>query len=129
MLTFDTLMALARRSATVTQPCGCAACPFAGWERVPPAFPESQLRQIGTLMDDPYAEPTYTEYHPSATEYWSTLAPIAPRYFPYNRCAVVECAICGRTYLRYTEAGGYYVEQRIRALDPERLVDAPAPPI
>jgi hypothetical protein len=127
MIKFDTLMALALRSAAVTQKCNCATSPFLGWERVPPSFPESHMRQVGSLLEDPYAEPSYAEYHPSATGYWSELAPIAPQHFPYNRCSVVECTMCGRMYLRYMEAGGYYAEQRIRALFPERLVDAPAP--
>jgi hypothetical protein len=33
--------------------------------------------------------------------------------------------VCGRVCLSYVEAGGYYVEPRIRALDPGLLVDAP----
>jgi hypothetical protein len=30
---------------------------------------------------------------------------------------------CGRAFLRYTEYGGYYVEPRIRALDPALIVE------
>ena len=121
------LMELALRSNAVTRACGCAVSTFAGWERVPLSLPESQLRPIGTLMEDPYGEPTYQEFHPTGTNYWSEDAPIAPHYFPCNRCTVAECITCGRVYLRYTEAGGYYVEQRIRALNPLFIVDAPAP--
>jgi hypothetical protein len=29
---------------------------------------------------------------------------------------VWQCAACGRPFLRYTEYGGYYVEERIRPL-------------
>jgi hypothetical protein len=31
---------------------------------------------------------------------------------------------CGRPFLRYTEYGGYYVEERIRELDAQRVADA-----
>jgi hypothetical protein len=34
---------------------------------------------------------------------------------------------CSRHYLRYNEAGGYFTELRIRALQPALLVDAAAP--
>jgi hypothetical protein len=34
--------------------------------------------------------------------------------------------VCGRACLKYVEAGGYYVEPRVRALDPELIVDPPA---
>lgn len=127
MIHLEKLMELALRSSAVTRECSCAVSSFSGWERVPLSFPESQLRPLGTLMEDPYGEPTYLEFHPSGTDYWSANAPIALRYFPYNRCTVVECIECGRTYLRYTEGGGYYVEHRIRALNPALIVDAPVP--
>lgn len=48
-------------------------------------------------------------------------------YFPYNRCNE-QCGECERVYLRYAEGGGYYVEQRIRALnDPLLITDKPVP--
>ena len=59
--------------------------------------------------------------------YESEDAPIAPRYYPYNRCTVSRCMNCGRNYLRYNEAGGYFTELRIRALQPGLLVDAALP--
>jgi len=40
---------------------------------------------------------------------------------------VMQCTVCGRCALRYVEAGGYYVEPRIRTLDPRLIVDVPAP--
>lgn len=123
----EQLIQLAHRSNVVTHACGCAVSTSAGWERVSLSLSESQLRPIGTLMEDAYAEPTYQEFHPAGTNYWSANAPIALRYFPYNRCTVAQCISCGRVYLRYTEAGGYYVEERIRTLNPLLIVDAPAP--
>ena len=50
--------------------------------------------------------------------------PIAPAYFPYNRCDVWQCANCGRPFLRYTEYGGYYVEERVRELHAALVVQA-----
>jgi hypothetical protein len=108
----------------VTRHCACAIDSFREWTRTPVDFPQAQMRSAGTLLGDPYAEPTYAEYHPQGTSYWSPDAPIAPRYFPYNRCSVQQCTVCGRNCLSYVEAGGYYVEPRVRALDPALLVDA-----
>lgn len=92
---------------------------------MPSTFEEASLRMVGTLRQvDPEAgEPTLDEYHPQRTSYWSENAPIAPNYFPYNRCDVWVCCGCRRAFLRYTEYGGYYVEQRIRLLDPRHVVD------
>jgi hypothetical protein len=123
--TLDELMALARASAAVTQGCACDIAAYREWTRVPATFPEAQMRTIGTLVDDPYLEPTYAEHHPHGSHYWSPEAPIALRHYPANRCSVQQCGVCGRCCLRYVEAGGYYVEPRIRALDPALLVDAP----
>ena len=125
-LEFEELMELARSSDAVTRSCACAIDSLREWSRIPAEFPQAQMRTAGTLLgDDPYAEPTYAEYHPQGTSYWSPDAPIAPRYFPYNRCTVQQCTACGHSCLSYVEAGGYYVEPRIRALDPRLLVDAP----
>jgi hypothetical protein len=121
----DELMALARASAAVTRECACAVEPYLEWTRVPVTFPEQQMKVVGTLLDDPYDEPTFAEFHPTGTHYWSPNAPIALRHYPANRCTVVQCTVCGRGYLKYVEAGGYYVEARIRALDPQLIVDAP----
>lgn len=123
-LQFDQLMALARASRAVTQACDCAIDSYREWTRIPVEFPEPQMRVVGTMVGDPYDEPTFAEYHPAGTSYWSVDAPIAPRHYPVNRCTVLECGVCGRCCLKYVEAGGYYVEPRIRALDPALLVDA-----
>lgn len=122
---FDKLVRMAAASAAVTQPCSCMAESLAAWRAVPLALDAAQLEEVGVLFDDPYDEPTFAEYHPAGTRYESAAAPIAVRFYPYNRCAVVRCRICGRHYLRYNEAGGYFTEIRLRALQPELLVDAP----
>ncbi len=124
-LQFDELMVLATASAAVTRACSCAIESYREWTRIPASFPAEQMRAVGTLVDDPYVEATYTEYHPAGTRYWSADAPIAWRHYPFNRCSVLECTVCGRCCLTYVEAGGYYVEPRIRALDPQLLVDPP----
>jgi hypothetical protein len=122
---FEKLMALALSSAAVTRECLCATASCAEWSRIQLSFPETQMHVAGTLLNDPYEEPTFTEFHPAATNYWSKDAPIAVRHFPFNRCNVLQCTECGRCYLKYVEAGGYYMEPRIRALTPELIIDQP----
>lgn len=119
------LARLARRAPRLEQTCTCSGTSLAGWQSMPLSLPETQLRDIGTLLEGDPDEASYAEFHPDGTRYWSEAAPIAPRYFPYNRCTVCECVACGRTFLRYTEGGGYFVDRRIRALDADLIVDAP----
>ncbi|PLZ03228.1 hypothetical protein CY652_05260 [Burkholderia sp. WAC0059] len=118
------LTELASRSEAVAEPCSCTKTPLDGWQSQPLSLPESQLREVGTLLADAGEEPTFSEYLLDGARYWSPEAPIAPRYFPYNRCAVWECAVCGRGFLRYTEGGGYFVDRRIRLLKASLIVDA-----
>ena len=106
---------------------GCAACAAikaSGWEALPGSFDASVLRKVGTLRRPGDDEPTLEEHHPAGTRSWSPDAPIAPAFFPYNRCDVWQCAKCARPFLRYTEYGGYYVEERIRELHADRVADA-----
>jgi hypothetical protein len=126
-LEFERLMELARASFEVTRTCACAIDSYREWSRVPADFPQAQMREVGTLRGDPYADPTHAEYRANGSSYWSADAPIAPHYFPYNRCSIEQCTVCGRSCLTYVEAGGYYTEPRIRALDPALIVDAPLP--
>lgn len=113
------------RAATAPSPCPrCAAISARGWESVPGAFDRDALHQVGTLRQPGDQEPTLLEHHPAGTNAWSTDAPIAPAFFPYNRCDIWACLGCQRPFLRYTEYGGYYVEERIRPVDPALLVDA-----
>jgi len=111
------LVELARRAEKkAAAPCSCTKTPLDGWQSQPLSLDETQLVEVATLTRDDDPEPTFAEYRPDNVQYWSPDAPIAPRYFPYNRCGVWECAQCGRLYLRYTEGGGYFVDRRIRAL-------------
>lgn len=126
-LDLNDMNALAAASARITQACDCGIDACREWTRVPATFPQAQMRTVGTLAGDPYAEPSYAEYHPHASHYWSPEAPVALRHFPYNRCAVQQCSVCQRCCLTYVEAGGYYVEPRMRALAGQVVVDVAAP--
>jgi hypothetical protein len=50
---------------------------------------------------------------------WSADAPIA--LHPLTGPAVI-CRHCHKPFLRYTEYGGYYSDERIRAVAPEAVV-------
>jgi len=104
---------------------GCERCaPLAhpGWEAMPAGFAERDLRQVGTLRDGPDG-PTWEEHPPTGPRTWAPETPIALRFHPCNRSDVWVCVGCGRPFLRYTEFGGYYVEQRVRLLDAALIVD------
>lgn len=116
---------LAARSDAVTQPCRCVKSLSGAWTSEPVSFPEEQMRQVGTLRESAYDEPTFDEYHPAGTHFWSPDAPIAPRHFPANRSDVWACTVCGRHFLRYVEGGGYFVDRRVRRLSAALLADAP----
>lgn len=116
------LRALAREHPGPACP-ACAALKAPGWEALPGSFDAARLRKVGTLRQPGEEDPTLEEYHPAGTRSWSPDAPIAPAFFPYNRCDVWQCAACGRPFLRYTEYGGYYVEERIRELALARIAD------
>lgn len=123
-LDFSTLASLAGESTNISAMCQCMSANLVAWESIPLSLNEAGFQEVGTLIEDPFVESTFAEFHPSGTRYDSPSAPIAPRYYPYNRCTVAKCLSCGRYFLRYTEAGGYFVDRRIRALLPELLVDA-----
>jgi hypothetical protein len=104
----------------------CAACGglrCKGWEALPGGFDASVLERIGTLRDPRVDDPTVDEYHPAGTSAWSPDAPIAPAFHPFNKSDAWRCATCGRVFLRYTEYGGYYHEERIREVDAALVVD------
>lgn len=124
MIEFLELMQLAQASAAVAQKCACSSVALLGWQSLPTSLELEQLEEVGTLVEDPYDEPTFKEYHPNGTRYESEDAPIAPRYYPANLSQVLRCRTCGRHFLRYNEAGGYFTELRMRALRPELLADA-----
>ncbi len=113
------LAALASR-----KPCACTRLSLDAWTRLPLSFPEERMLMVGTLGRREEVDPTLYEFHPEGTNYWSEDAPIAPRFFPYNRCEVLQCQDCQRCFLSYSEYGGYYVERRIRAVAAHLVVDS-----
>ncbi|MBT9550269.1 MAG: hypothetical protein IV088_05425 [Hydrogenophaga sp.] len=102
--------------------CAPLVCP--GWESVPTTFDTALLQRVGTLRREEVDEPTVVEHHPHGTHGWSIDAPIAPAFFPYNRCDVWTCKACARPFLRYTEYGGYYEDDRIRQVNAALIEDA-----
>lgn len=124
-MTADDLIALARafRARVDCADCLSLVCP--GWESVPGGFERSGLRRVGTLRDPANDDPTLAEYHPAGTHGWSADAPIAIGWFPYNRSDVWQCVGCGRPFLRYTEFGGYYTDERIREVGADLVVRRP----
>lgn len=108
--------------------CTCALKVCQGWDSVgDERWPVAQMQPVGTLRPPPSEEPvelTFEEYHPNGTRYESPQAPIAPGFFPFNRCDVFACGHCGCAVLKYTEYGGYYVDHRVRLVDPDLVVDS-----
>lgn len=103
----------------------CPDCePFAsaGWESFPGTRTDAPLQQLGALWLPGDDDPTIEECRPAGVDQWSADAPIALAYHPYNRCQVWACRTCGHLFLRYTEYGGYYEDQRIRELQPHLVV-------
>ena len=111
-----------RDAAASTRDCDCTLRACAGWESAGASFDESRLERLGAVAPVQAGEPTWHEYHPNGTRYGSPDAPIALGHFPYNRCEIWRCVDCGRAFLRYTEAGGYFVDRRIRELSAALIV-------
>jgi hypothetical protein len=124
-LTGAELAALSLDVKSTGDGCACRMLVCPGWEAVPGNLDRGILERVGTLRDPAIEDPTVVEYHPDGTNAWSPNAPIAPAWFPYNRCDAWRCKACARAFLRYTEYGGYYTEERIRELDARLVVDAP----
>jgi hypothetical protein len=115
-----TALAQAQRPGTCAV-CAPLVCP--GWESLPSTFDGASLRRVGTLQRGDIEDPTVMEHHPRGTHAWSVDAPIAPAFFPYNRCDVWACTACARPFLRYSEYGGYYEDQRIREINAAWIED------
>ena len=119
------LKRLAKQGSRQNCSCGMGAC--TAWESVPgERWPAAQVTRVGSLRasDSFGPEPTYEEFHPHKTRYDSPDAPIAPAFFPYNRCDVFTCGQCDRVLLKYTEYGGYYVDDRVRVVQADLVTDA-----
>jgi len=121
-LSAEELVTLAREADTSTPCADCGPLRCEGWESMPGSFDRRALVRVGTIRDEAVTEPTLEEHHPAGTNSWSPDAPIALSYYPYNRCDVWRCASCRRAFLRYTEYGGYYEDERVRELDSDLIV-------
>ncbi|WP_236581766.1 hypothetical protein [Hydrogenophaga sp. BPS33] len=124
-MTADELIALAQLARTRSPCARCQALVCKGWESIPGGFDTAQLQRVGSLRDPHDEDPTLQEYHPAGTSGWSAEAPIALGWSPYNRCDVWQCASCLRPFLRYTEYGGYYTDERVRELQASLIVASP----
>ncbi|MBB5465361.1 hypothetical protein HDG32_001465 [Paraburkholderia sp. CI2] len=74
-------------------PCECTGTPLDGWQSQPLSLDETLFEKTGTLVPEDDPEPTFSEYLPDKTSYWSADAPVAPRYFPVQplrRMAVLD---------------------------------------
>lgn len=120
-LTTTELLEIAQLSKTQGECEHCAPLSCQGWESLPSGFDANKLIALGTLRIEGDQE-CWDEYHPDGTNQWSTNAPISSKHYPYNRSDVVECKACKRKFLRYTEYGGYYLDERIRELNPKLIV-------
>lgn len=117
----EALRALANQAHTT---CQCSLQRCAGWESVNDTeWPAQQMQHVATLRDPEAYEPTFEEQHAGGTRYDSADAPVALKFFPYNRCDVHACGQCHQHVLRYTEFGGYYVDHRARRLNAELISD------
>ena len=114
---------LALADSPAPQACSCALGACTAWESLAEyRWEASQMSAFGTLRDTSIDEPTLEEKHPHGTRYDSPDAPVAPAFFPYNRCDVFGCGVCGRVLLKYTEYGGYYVDDRVRAVRADLVI-------
>ena len=116
----DQLLEIAVSRRTIESCLDCSSLSCAGWESVPGSFELNKLKSLGTLRVKD-AEEFWDEYHPNGTNIWSESAPISIKHHPYNRSDVFECITCQKKFLRYTEYGGYYVDERIRELNPKLI--------
>lgn len=112
-------IAMSPKAAKPCADCSSLTCP--GWASVPGYFDLGKLKVLGTLRDENLEE-CWDEYHPGGTNLWSEDAPISIQHHPYNRSEVLECIHCNRTFLHYTEYGGYYLDERVRELNTTFIV-------
>lgn len=114
------LLEIASSSPSKKNCSSCSTLNCGGWETIPGSFNLDSLKPLGTLRIEGAAE-CWDEHHPNGSNLWSKDAPISIQFHPYNRSDVYECQECARKYLRYTEYGGYYIDERIRFLNPKLI--------
>ena len=110
-----------KRVAADAAGCSCTALQTPSWESITDDRWPAGIRRAATLRPPDVDEPTFEEFHPNGTRYGSADAPIAIAWFPFNRSDVYVCGRCSSVFLRYTEYGGYYVDHRVRLVDPNLI--------
>ena len=121
ILTEKEVRDFAARAAVRARCSACAPLWRPTWESVSGATQINHLSAAGSLRSEDAAE-HLDEYHPNGTHMWSPDAPIALGWHPYNQCALWTCKACDGAFLRYTEYGGYYQDERIRPLLADLIV-------
>lgn len=117
ILTPEHIRQIAERSSLESTACACIRGLSQGWETMPKVLEASNLLHfIGEITVDKDQDPSLDEYHPDGTHFWSEDAPVCLEFFPYNISSIWGCKRCSRAFLRFTEAGAYHAEQRIRVL-------------
>ena len=120
----DSAPALRALMSDAPAPCQCALQRCAGWDSLSETeWPAADVQAVASLRHPGMDEPTFEERHPHGTRYESVDAPVALKFFPYNRCDVFACQRCRQTVLRYTEFGGYYVDNRARRIGGASVLD------
>ena len=103
--------------------CNCSLKRCSGWDSVnESAWPPSLEGPLATLRDASIVEPTFEEFQPASARFDAPCALISIKHFPYNRCDVFQCTRCNQGVLRYTEYGGYYIDQRARRVRSEQVI-------
>jgi len=115
------LQAFAAEAAAQSRCADCTPLWRPGWESMSAAAGTDHLALLGALGSEASWE-QLEEFHPAGTNLWSPDAPIAPGWHPYTRSTLWRCARCSGAFLRYTEYGGYYLEERIRPLWADLIV-------
>ena len=124
LIDVQTLKELTASSGAARLDCPCQRRDLSGWGDWPIGFHEEDFMRLGTLSRYAPEESTLDEYHPGGTNYWSSNAPVAPQYYPYNQSTVWQCASCERIYLRHNDDGAYHVASRVRSVEATLIVDA-----
>lgn len=122
-LTVAQLRTFADQAATQPRCADCAVLSQPAWESVSGATAIAQLDPVGPLGTPDIAH-RLAEFHPQGTTLWSPEAPVAPGWHPYNQSTLWRCRHCAGVFLRYTEYGGYYQDERIRPLRGDLIVEA-----
>ncbi len=105
--------------------CQCKPLQWPSWESLPDERWPAGMERVGTLREADIDEPTFEEFHLNGTRL--RLARCAGRRVLGSARSIgatsTAAAVCSLgIYLRYTEYGGYYIDHRVRLVDPNLVV-------